>query len=203
MGSMQVFRSISDPALVTLLHSGAVGVLPTDTVYGLVCRADNAAAVRRLYGLKHRHHKPGTIIAAKLQQLIDLGLRPRYLKAVEQFWPNSLSVVIPCGEELDYLHAGQRSLAVRIPADKGLGKLLARTGPLLTSSANLPGEPVATNLQEAQNYFGDTVDFYVDSGTITDRQPSTLIRIVDDAIEILREGAVKINEKGRITQNDV
>lgn len=200
---MHIFRSLTDAALVSLLNGGAVGVLPTDTVYGLACRADNAVAVQRLYGLKHRHHKPGTIIAANLQQLIDLGLRPRYLKAVEQFWPNPLSVVIPCGDELEYLHMGKQSLAVRIPADKVLGELLARSGPLLTSSANLPGESIATNRQEAQNYFGDTIDFYVDGGTIADHQSSTLIRVVDDAIEVLRPGAVNINENGRITQNDV
>ncbi len=197
---MQVFTSLNDTKLVSLLNSGAVGVLPTDTVYGLVCRADNEQAVERLYALKQRHQKPGTVIAAKLQQLIDLGIRGRYLKAVEQFWPNPLSVVIPCGEELRYLHMGKHSLAVRIPADTRVEGLLAQTGALLTSSANLPAELPATNLAEAQGYFRDSVDFYVDGGTIIDHAPSTVIRVVDDAIEILREGAVKIDENGRISK---
>lgn len=198
MGSMQTFPSLTDTGLVSLLKSGAVGVSPTDTVYGLVCRAADPVAVERLYALKNREHKPGTIIAAKLQQLIDLGIRARYLKAVESFWPNPLSVVIPCGEELAYLHQGQHSLAVRIPADDTLRELLAQTGPLLTSSANLPGEPTATTIAEAQAVFGEKVEFYVDGGPITDHQPSTVIRVVDDAIEILREGAVRIDESGRI-----
>lgn len=196
---MQIFTSLTDTKLVSLLNGGAVGVLPTDTVYGLVCRADNEQAVERLYALKQRHQKPGTIVAAKLQQLIDLGIRGRYLKAVEQFWPNPLSVVIPCGLELQYIHMDKHSLAVRIPADSRVDGLLEQTGALLTSSANLPDQPTATNLAEAQAYFGDSVDFYVDGGTITDHVPSTVIRIVDDAIEILREGAVKIDENGRIT----
>lgn len=196
---MQIFKSITDPGLVALLRDGAVGVLPTDTVYGLVCRSDNKEAVARLYALKHRHHKPGTIIAAKLQPLIDLGIRARYLKAVEDFWPNPLSVVIPCDDTLDYLHTGKHSLAVRIPADKTLTSLLQQTGPLLTSSANQPTEPVATNIAEAQKYFGDQVDFYVDGGTIINHVPSTIIRVIDDAIEVLRQGAVNIDENGRIT----
>lgn len=193
---MTVYRSLAD--VIGQLQDGAVGVLPTDTVYGLVCRAADETAVARLYDLKRREHKPGTVIAAKLQQLIDLGLRARYLKAVEAYWPNPISVVIPCGKELAYLHQGVQSLAVRIPADESLRRLLDRTGPLLTSSANQPGQPVATTLDEAQDYFGDNVDFYVDGGTITGRQPSTVIRIVDDAIEILRPGAINIDENGRI-----
>ncbi len=196
---MQILHSITDTKVVSLLKSGAVGVVPSDTVYGLVCRATDKQAVTRLYALKSRENKPGTIIAAKLQQLIDLGLRARYLKAVEGFWPNPLSVVIPCGEELAYLHSGQQSLAVRIPDDEKIRAVLSQTGPLLTSSANQPGEPVATNLAEAQAYFGDSVDFYVDGGTITDPIPSTVIRVVDDAIEVLRKGAVNIDETGRIT----
>ncbi len=197
---MYNFSSVTDTGLVSLLKSGAVGVLPTDTVYGLVCRAADPAAAERLYALKNRENKPGTIIAGKLQQLIDLGIRARYLKAVEGFWPNPLSVVIPCGDDLAYLHQGQHSLAVRIPADDTLRELLAQTGPLLTSSANLPGEPTATTIAEAKKVFGKKVDFYVDGGPITDHQPSTVIRIVDDAIEILRPGAVIIDENGRITK---
>jgi L-threonylcarbamoyladenylate synthase len=173
---------------------GAVGVLPTDTVYGLVARAADPVAVKRLYDLKLREGKPGTIIAASIEQLEALGLKRRYLKAVEQFWPGAVSVIIPCGPELEYLHEGKNSLAVRIPDDGNLRKLLARTGALLTSSANHPGKPVAMTVEEARKYFDDKVDFYEDGGDLSDRQPSTIIRIVDDAIEIVREGAVKIKE---------
>jgi L-threonylcarbamoyladenylate synthase len=195
---MNMFTSITDPELVALLKCGGVGILPTDTVYGVVCQAGNPVSVARLYKLKHREHKPGTIIAARLQQLIDLGIRGSYLKAVESFWPNPLSVVVPCGEELAYLHQDKHSLAVRIPADERLRTLLAQTGPLLTSSANPPGEPTATTSIEAQQYFANKVDFYVDAGSITDHEPSTVIRVVDDAIEILRMGAFKMNENGRV-----
>jgi len=195
---MKLFTSLTDPELVALLKGGSVGVLLTDTVYGLVCSAKDQAACERLYKLKSREHKPGTVIAARLQQLIDLGIRARYLKAVEQYWPNPLSVVIPCGEELAYLHQGQRSLAVRVTAVPEVQDLLTKTGALLTTSANLPGEPVATTIAEAQAYFGDKVDFYVDSGMAADPVPSTVIRIVDDAVEVLRPGAVAIDENGRI-----
>lgn len=178
----------------SLQRQGSIGIIPTDTVYGVVGRATDKEAVARLYKLKHREGKPGTIIAADMQQLENLGLKHRYLKAVEQYWPGPLSVVIPCGPELEYLHQGKLSLAVRIPDSRELNELLRQTGPLLTSSANHPGEPLSTTIEQAKNYFGGQVDFYVDGGDLSANQPSTIIRIVDDAIEVLRQGAVRIDQ---------
>lgn len=177
-----------------LQQPNAIGVIPTDTVYGVVARAADQQAVQRLYQLKHREGKPGTIIAASMEQLEELGLKHRYLKAVEQYWPGALSVVIPCGPDLQYLHQGKFSLAVRIPADKQLQELLQETGPLLTSSANHPGEPFSTTVDQAKKYFGHDVDFYIDGGDLSANHPSTIIRIVDDAVEVLRQGAVHIDQ---------
>lgn len=196
---MVIIKSLTDHKLVEMLKNGSVGILPTDTIYGLVCCADNEEAVKRLYGLKAREGKPGTIIAASIGQLVELGVKARYLKAVEQFWPNSISIEIPLEQNLNYLHQGTYRQAFRIPKDASIHSLLDHTGPLLTSSANQPGEPPANNLSEAEAYFGDTADFYVDGGDTSGRQPSTLIRIVDDAVEVLREGSVKINEAGEIS----
>lgn len=191
-------ESVNDKKIVALLKDSAVGVLPTDTVNGLVCLATNKEAATRLYSLKQREQKPGTILASSLEQLTALGLKKRYLKAVEHYWPGPVSVVIPCGPELSYLHQGQGTLAVRITSDKKLNMLMDKVGPLLSSSANQPGQPPANYIEEAWEYFGHSVDFYVDGGNMSDRKPSTVIRIIDDVVEVLRAGAVTINESGRI-----
>jgi L-threonylcarbamoyladenylate synthase len=175
-----------------LLNPGTVGVMPTDTVYGLVAKANDVNAVMRLYKIKKREAKPGTIIASTIDQLVDLGIKRRYLTAVSQFWPGAVSVIIPCGPELEYLHRGLNGLAVRVTADPKLSELLTEIGPIMTTSANLPGEITATNIDMAKQYFGDQVDFYVDGGDLSDVQPSTIIRIIDDSIEIVRSGSVKI-----------
>jgi L-threonylcarbamoyladenylate synthase len=186
---MKIFTSLQSVELQTAIQNGAVGVLPTDTVYGLVCHAQDQSAVARLYDLKSRERKPGTVIAASIGQLAELGVKARYLRAVEQFWPGAVSVVIPC-PDLHYVTQGLTSLAVRIPSDPAVQRLLRHTGALLTSSANHPGKPPANNLAEAETYFGDNVDFYVDGGDLSGRAPSTVLRVVDDAIEVLRQGAV-------------
>ncbi len=174
---------------------GSVGIIPTDTVYGIVARAEDEQAVNRLYKLKSRDNKPGTVIAASLEQLEHLGFKHRYLKAVEQFWPGAISVIIPLSDpNLKYLHQGKMSLAVRLPDSSELKRLLSETGPLLTTSANEPNNPTAINIDEAKKYFGDSVDFYIDGGNLSNRLPSTIIRIIDDAIDVVREGAVKIDD---------
>lgn len=194
---MQVFQDIQD--VIPLIQNGKVGVIPTDTVYGLVALASNEQAVARLYALKEREQKPGTIIAANVDQLVELGIKHRYMKNVEHYWPNPISIIIP-SERLNYLHVGKYSLALRIPRNEKLQKILVATGPLLTSSANHPGEPTSVTVQQAQDYFKDAIDFYVDGGDLSGHAPSTIIRVVDDAVEVLRNGAVKINEQGEIEQ---
>lgn len=195
-----ILNTLSNPQLIQFLKDGEVGVIPTDTVYGLVCCAADEAAVGRLYALKNREKKPGTVIAASIDQLVELGVKTRYLSAVDQFWPNPLSIIIPTGPQLEYLHLGKQSLACRvIKGPKELLNTLSVAGPLMTTSANLPGQPEATTLVQAQKYFGDNVDFYVDGGDLSDRKSSTVIRVIDDAIEVLRHGAVNIDEAGRIS----
>ncbi|MEK9156573.1 MAG: L-threonylcarbamoyladenylate synthase [Patescibacteria group bacterium] len=183
------FLKLTDNRLVDLLKHGGVGVLPTDTVYGLVCDASNAEAVARLYQLKSREQKPGTLIAATPEQVIALGIAQDEVRHAAQFWPG-VSVVMSSSESLTYLHQGLGTLAVRIVAHQELETLLQKTGPLLTSSANFPGKPPANTLNEAQAYFGNTVDFYVDGGDLSGRQSSTLIRVVDGVPEVLRQGSI-------------
>ena len=177
------------------LSNGAVGAMATDTIYGLVCSAASRTAVTRLYELKDRHGKPGTVIAANIEQLVGLGLKKRYLTAVETYWPNPISVIVPSEPALAYLDQGKGTLAVRLPKDVWLQKLLLQTGPLLTSSANQPGQPPATTIKEAKDYFGDKLDFYEDGGNLAAHQASTVIRVVDDAVVVLRQGAIKIDEE--------
>jgi L-threonylcarbamoyladenylate synthase len=170
---------------------GEIAVIPTDTVYGVVARAADEKAVARLYHLKRREKKPGTLVAANVDQLIELGFKESSLDIAKQFWPGAVSVIIEVGPELDYIHQGVGSLAVRIPNDSWLVRLLEHIGPLVTSSANQPGQTPATTVAGAKEYFGDDVSWYEDGGVV-DRDPSTVIRVVDGNIEVIRPGTVSI-----------
>lgn len=181
-----------EKAAKVLMQPGSVGVIPTDTIYGLVARATDKQAVDKFYALKPREFKPDTLIAYSIEQLVRLGFKRRYVKAVEQFWPGPVSVIVPAPPELAYLHLGRGSLPVRLPAGNELGKLLQAVGPLMTTSANRPGEPMANTIEEAREIYGDKVAIYVDGGDLSGRLPSTIIRVIDDAIEVLRQAASPI-----------
>jgi len=187
-------RIVSLAEAVELLKTGHVGVMPTDTVYGLTARAADPSAVARMYALKERDHKPGTVIAASVDQLVALGVPQDHLEKVKQWWPNPLSVETPLGENLNYLHQETGRQGFRVVADEKVRSVLEQTGPLVTSSANHPGKPGSVTVAEAIDYFGDRVDFYVDGGDLSGREPSTIIKIKDDGtIEVIRAGAVHID----------
>ncbi len=185
-----VFDSLADPALVDILKNGGVGILLTDTVYGLVGSATNPEAAKRVIDTKGRKYKPGTLIAANTQQLIDLGIQREHVKAAEQFWPGPVTIVLPTKLGLEYLDLGLESLAVRVPDNQDVVALLESVGPLLTTSANRPNEPMVKNIPEAQAIFGNRLDFYVDGGHVDSPLASTIIRL---KIEILRQGAATIH----------
>jgi L-threonylcarbamoyladenylate synthase len=180
-----------------LQKPGNIAVIPTDTVYGVVARAADPKAVENLYTLKHREHKPGTLVAASIEQLVELGIERRELEGAEVFWPGAVSVITNCGENLSYIHQGIGSLAIRVPNDPRLLELLRQTGPLLTSSANQPGEPPATTVAEAQHYFGEQVQWYEDGGVVN-RAPSTVIRMIEGKIEVVRAGAVAVVDEAQL-----
>lgn len=174
-----------------LLNEGKVGVMPTDTVYGIVAKAADEAAVTRMYALKSREQKPGTLIAANTDQLLVLGVPQDEIDKVSRYWPNPLSAVLTVrGNE--YLHQGVGTLAMRVVADPKIRELLEQTGPLITSSANQPGQPPATDVEEAFAYFADAIDFYVDGGKIDHTLPSTIIRPAADGVEVLRQGSITL-----------
>lgn len=175
------------------LAAGNVGVIPTDTLYGLVAKATNAAAVGRLHALKYRNRKPGTVIASNISQLRSLGISNQDIQAVEALWPSPLSIIFtPEADTLPHLHQGLGDFPVRIPADESLREFLEISGPLVTSSANFAGEEPAGTIAQAYNYFGDKVNFYVDGGDLSGRLPSTVARVTDRGIIVLRQGAYTV-----------
>ena len=165
----------------------------SDTVYGLVAKAGKARAVERMYGVKERPNQPGTIIGASIGQFEALGFPYLPLAAANKYWPASLSVVVDATDVQSYLKVERDSLPLRIPGVPQLLKLLERTGPLMTTSANHPKEPTATNIRQAMAYFGDSVDFYVDIGDLGERPPSTIIGFNSSGKVIMyRQGAVEL-----------
>lgn len=189
----RIFTSISDPRVADALREGAVGIIPTDTVYGLVARAEDQAAILRLYTIKEREIAPGTMIGASPDDFVTLGFPLEQLTRVAAHWPAPLSVVLDATDVPAYLKHTRDSLPVRVPAHDHLRALLAQIGPLMTTSANTPKAPTSRTIDEAVAYFGDAVDFYVDAGDLGERPPSTIIGYHGDELIVYRHGAVDVS----------
>jgi L-threonylcarbamoyladenylate synthase len=175
-----VFSSVNDPEIARILTSGGVGVLRTDTLYGIVAKADDEAAVRRVYALKGRDDdKSPIVLIADIDQLFE-KLPESHREYVGQVWPGPVSVIIPSLKAPTWIRRGNDSVAYRMPDDADLRKLLAVTGPLIAPSANPQGMQPAMNVREAKYYFGTNVDFYVDQGTVESREPSRLVCLEPD-----------------------
>ncbi len=183
--------------IVSVLKRGGLGVIPTDTLYGVVASAQNKKAVARLYHLRRKTEgKPFIILISSVSELVDFGVTLSLFEKeiLKKVWPGKVSVVFPCPQKkFSYLHLGTQSLAFRFPRASKLISLLKKTGPLLAPSANPEGKPPATTITEAKNYFGSAVDFYVSAGKKREGKPSTLISFPEGKLKILRQGSVYIN----------
>jgi L-threonylcarbamoyladenylate synthase len=181
--------------IIKILKNGGIGVLPTDTIYGLVGSAISRKAVFRIYRLRKRNpQKPFIILIGSLDDLnlFKIKIDKYSYKILRKIWPNAVSVVLPCArKKFFYLHRGGKTLAFRFPKNKALTDILKQTGPLIAPSANPEGFRPAETIEQAKEYFGRGVDFYLDKGIIKG-PASTLIEIKNKKIFILRQGAMKI-----------
>lgn len=179
-----------------ILARGGVGILPTDTIYGVVASAEDPRAVRRVYALRRRNpRKPMIILISSPRDVKRFGIVPDAAtrKILHRVWPGKVSVILllpPARktilQKFKYLHRGTGTLAFRVPAPAWLRALLRVTGPLVAPSANTEGAPPARTVQEAKRYFADRMDFYVDKGKLISK-PSKLISIAGGTITVLRK----------------
>jgi L-threonylcarbamoyladenylate synthase len=185
----------NDKKLIAVIKAGGLAVIPTDTIYGLVGSALNQKTIEKIYDLKLRDEKkPFIILISSLKDLeiFDIKLSKKDKDILKKIWPEKVSVILPCKtEKFSYLHRGTDSLAFRWPKNKDLVFLIEKTGPLATSSANPENFSPAENLTEAKKYFGKKVSVYVDGGKIT-APASTLIRLKNRKIKVLRQGEIKV-----------
>ena len=175
--------------VIQTLLDGGIGILPTDTLYGVVANAHRKGAVERIYTLKGRdENKPFIILISDVADLSHFGIKiTKQNKAfLDLVWPGPVSVILPCTlKKYVYLHRGTQSLAFRLPKNASLRALLAETGPLVAPSANPQGKTPAYTLAEAKKYFAKDVDFYV-SGGRKEGKPSRIVSLVSGEPVVLR-----------------
>jgi L-threonylcarbamoyladenylate synthase len=182
-----------------IICDGGLVVLPTDTVYGLVCDATNPQAVRKLFQIKKRPLAQPLSIA-----LSDLSYIYKYVgnipdlaeKLAKKFLPGPLTLVLKKSNLIpDIVTAGRDDIGVRIPDSKIIVVLikLARR-PIVIPSANIHNRPSPTTAQQALKDLNGKVDLILDGGKTKHGIESTVVSLVNNKIKILREGAISTKE---------
>jgi L-threonylcarbamoyladenylate synthase len=193
-----------------LIRGGEVVAMPTETVYGLAADATNAAAVERIYAAKGRPdfnplivHVPGLAEAERIGVFDEAARR-----LAEAFWPGPLTLVVPLREGngiATRVTAGLATIALRAPAHPAMRALLAAAErPLAAPSANASGTISPTSAQHVVRSLGGRIPLVVDGGASERGIESTIVRIDQGGLRVLRPGPIGVEEieaAARLTHN--
>jgi L-threonylcarbamoyladenylate synthase len=185
-------------AAVAAVRRGLLVVLPTDTVYGVGVDAFDADGVQRLLDAKGRGRDmppPVLISASTTLEALATDLPGWAQGLTEHYWPGALTIVCRQQPSLRWdLGEARGTVAVRMPHDPAALELLGRTGPLAVSSANVTGQPAATDADEAERMLGESVEVILDGGPSSGALASTIVDCTGSRPRILREGAISAAE---------
>ena len=200
-------NQITDETLNRLaqdIKSGAVVVLPTDTVYGVAADAFNEQAISRIYELKQRPAGAALqILISSTQQAEQITQRNEQAQILaEHFWPGALTMILRPNEKGQSLRRGFEGLGLRVPAHAELlRRLQAVQIPLACTSANVHGRPVITQEAELADFFNGKVEWILTGGNLSPVASSVLDLTSEPTL--LREGALLRTQLEKVLHNPI
>jgi L-threonylcarbamoyladenylate synthase len=183
---------------VAALADGRVVAFPTDTAYGIGADPRNRAAIDQVYAIKGRPRDlPLILLAADAADFAGWAeLDADVMRVVTPFWPGPLTLVVPAGDLTPaFLRARDGSIGVRIPAHATAKALLARSGPLATTSANRSGESSPRSGADVAASFAaaPAPEILLDAGPTSHPADSTVLSLMGPP-RVLRAGALAASD---------
>jgi tRNA threonylcarbamoyl adenosine modification protein (Sua5/YciO/YrdC/YwlC family) len=189
---------------VQALAEGKIIAIPTETVYGLAASAVRADAVDKLLEVKGRAaNNPMALAIKRAEEAPDFvpDMSPLARRLARRCWPGPVTLVVDNGHrdgliaqlprEVRKVIAPNGSVGLRVPAnDMSQAVLRMLTGPIVLTSANRSGQPDAVTAQEVVQYLDGDVALVLDDGPCRYGQPSSVVRVKQNSLEVLREGVV-------------
>ena len=192
---------------IQVLRQSSVVAVPTDTVYGVAGMPLDASAIDSIYQAKDRPEDKALPMLvsslAEAERIAEMSSDIRLL--CERFWPGPLTVVAPAAPSfVSPAMSDDGTLALRMPAlTLALDIIAAAGGVLAVTSANLSGRPPATSSAEVLSQLNGRIAAIVDGGPSPGGVASTVVRIVDGELVVIRRGAIDptelacaLNERG-------
>lgn len=178
--------------VVECLEQGGVIVYPTDTTYGIGCDIFNKKGVKKIYQIKKRDpRKPFSFICADLSDVASYAQVSNFaFKTMKRNLPGPYTFVLEATRTVpDLLTTKQKTVGIRIPDNPIALAIVRELGhPLVTTSANVSGEEVHQDPSRIEEVLGRSLDMVIDGG-ILNGEPSSIISLIDDHAEVLRQGS--------------
>lgn len=177
------------------LVDGNLVVFPTDTVYGIGCNPFLESSILKLFQAKNRPlSKPINILISNLKMLnsLTLDITEVEYKLMKAFWPGPLTIILKKNTNTPYLlTSGLDTIGVRMPNNKIALELIETTGiPIATSSANISATEASNNINDISHFFEKTTSFLIDGGPSSIGIASTIVKIENNQVNILRHGSI-------------
>jgi L-threonylcarbamoyladenylate synthase len=176
------------------IRRGEIVGFPTETFYGLAVDALDPSALARLFRLKGRPgEKASALLVADLPMFeglcAEVPSRARSLALA--YWPGPLTIALPARPDLPPAIVSDGDVAARVSPHPVAAALVAAVGgPITATSANPAGAPAPRTAAEVASYFSDGIACILDGGATPGGEPSTLVRVRAQGIEIVRQGAI-------------
>jgi L-threonylcarbamoyladenylate synthase len=183
---------------VEVLRLNGLVALPSETVYGLAGSALASEAVARIFEAKKRPYFDPLIVHIASPEWLPKLARcdspewPLVAKIIDRFWPGPLTIVLPKTDLLpDLVTAGLPSVAIRMPSHPVFVEVLRKLGePLAAPSANRFGRVSPTRAEHVFEELQGRIPLILDAGPTTVGLESTIVRVIEHRIEILRPGPI-------------
>ncbi len=175
-----------------ILRGGGIIIYPTDTVYGIGCDITNKKAIERISAIKGRDpKKPLSFVCSDLQHISSYAQVTNYgYRILKRFLPGPYTFILDATKKSPkVLLTKRKTVGIRVPDHPVCLDLVTALGnPIISTSANLTDADPIGNPDEVEEILGKRVDLILDSG-ILPQTPSTVVSLVGDEIEVIRQGA--------------
>ncbi len=177
--------------VVDLLRNGGIVAYPTDTVYGIGCDIMNKRAIARVYQLKQRpQSKPFSFICSDLTHISYYAKVSNYAyKTMKRLLPGPYTFILDGSRQVPKMMLTKRKTAgIRVPDHAICLSIVSELGnPVISTSATKPDGSIMSHPSLIHDFFGSRIDAVIDGGPVSG-QPSSVISLIDDIPEVIREG---------------
>lgn len=185
--------------IAKIVKSGGIAIIPTDTVYGIVADALNENAVKKIYDLKQRDmSNPMSVLVSDISMIkkITKNISSQEEEIINNFFPGALTIIFNKSNIVpNIVTAGLDTIGVRMPNNKFILELIKTLKvPIVATSCNLASEMPIIEIDEIKRKFKNKVDCIVDEGKAKIGIPSTIIKMEEGKIKVLREGPISKKE---------